>query len=199
MENPGIQIEGMVLFQWAVLIVAAGISAAIDLRTRLIPNLITLPLIVSGPIVMGVAYGWSGVLSSLLGLLLLGLPYTVLWMANGGGAGDAKLMMGIGAWVGLEIGIWMLLTTMIAGGVYALIAAGIYGQFRALPYSIMATFMRILSLRRSSAFQSASTSGVMDGESEAVASSDSKWIPYGPVIFIGVTLGGVLWAIYGRD
>lgn len=197
-ENSDFQLEVMVWFQYLVVLVAAGVSTVTDLRTRKIPNLITLPLILTGPIVLGIVYGWSGVLSAFLGLLLLGVPYIVIWLASGGGAGDAKLMMGIGAWVGPAIGIWMLLSIMIAGGIFALVAAAIYGRLRELPYSVIATLMRVIPGRRSPVQPATEAGGTMGGESKEGVSSQSTWIPFAPVILIGTAVGGVLWAIYAR-
>ena len=188
----------MVLFQLLIVVVAAAVSTVIDLRTRLIPNLITLPLILTGPIVMGVAYGWDGVLSSLLGFLLLGVPYLVIWMLSGGGAGDAKLMMGIGAWVGPGIGIWILVTTMIAGGVFSIIAAAIYGRLRELPYSVMTMLMGLVSRFRSKLQPVSGVEATAGGADEDAVSSSSQWIPFAPVILIGTAVGGALWAIYAQ-
>ena len=195
-DTAAIHVSGMQYFQWAVVVVAAGISTVTDLRNRRIPNLITLPLIVAGPVVLGVAYGWSGVLASFLGLLLLGVPYVLIWMSSGGGAGDAKLMMGIGAWVGPAIGIWMLLTTVVAGGIFALAAAAIYGRLRELPYSVVATIMKALPGRSANVQHGQATAGVGNDAQEATA--EATWIPFAPVILIGTVLGGVLWAIYAR-
>ena len=198
MNDSVFSIEGMVLFQLLIVVVAAAVSTVIDLRTRLIPNLITLPLILTGPIVMGVAYGWDGVLNSLLGFLLLGVPYLVIWMLSGGGAGDAKLMMGIGAWVGPGIGIWILVTTMIAGGVFSIIAAAIYGRLRELPYSVMIMLMGLVSRFRSKLQPVSGVEATAGGADEDPVSSSSQWIPFAPVILIGTAVGGALWAIYAQ-
>ena len=107
-------------------------------------------------------------------------------------------MMGIGAWVGPAIGIWMLLSTMIAGGIFAIVAAAIYGRLRELPYSVIATLMRAISVRRSTVQPATESGGAMGRESEEGASSPSTWIPFAPVILIGTAVGGVLWAIYAR-
>ena len=105
--------------------IAAGLGAGafIDLRTRRVPNLITMPLAVLG--LAAAASGISGLTmsASLLGLLLgltLMLPGYVFGAT---GAGDVKLLAAAGAWLGpLHIGIAFLYTALV-GGVLALVVA----------------------------------------------------------------------------
>ena len=102
------------------LVAGAGIGAAIDIRTRRIPNVITLGTAVAG---LGLAIaGWSGISpgSSMLGLLLgllLMLPGHVFGAT---GFGDVKLMGAVGAVLGLERIVQAFLFTAIAGGVLAI-------------------------------------------------------------------------------
>jgi prepilin peptidase CpaA len=105
--------------------IAAGLGAGafIDLRTRRVPNLITMPLAVLG--LAAAASGLSGLTMSaaLLGLLLgltLMLPGYVFGAT---GAGDVKLLAAAGAWLGpMTIGIAFLYTALL-GGVLALVVA----------------------------------------------------------------------------
>ena len=115
---------------WAIIIVAGAVAAAIDLRTRRIPNRLTGPLLLGGLLWgMTCSVGWfappnpivsGGLGDSLLGALVAGLPFFILWMARGSGAGDAKLMMAIGAWMGMKAGLLVLICTALAGGVVVL-------------------------------------------------------------------------------
>jgi prepilin peptidase CpaA len=103
---------------WAnviVLVVASGI----DLRTRRIPNWLSIPFILSGMIVPAVAGGWAGLGTSFAGLglalLLFGLPCFL----RGMGMGDLKLAAGVGAWIGPSQ-FWMaFIMTAIVGGILA--------------------------------------------------------------------------------
>jgi prepilin peptidase CpaA len=106
-----------------VVAAAAGTAAAIDLRTRRIPNAITATTAVAG--IALAAAGWSGVsvTSSLLGCLtglLVMLPGRVLGAT---GAGDVKLMAAVGAVIGLERMPTAVIATLIAGGVLAVAIA----------------------------------------------------------------------------
>ena len=90
-----------------------------DLRTRRIPNYLTL-----GTAVAGLAYNFmsqglpglvSGILGMLLGFAFLMLPY--LW--GGMGAGDVKALAALGAWLGPELTVLLFCYMGIAGGVIA--------------------------------------------------------------------------------
>lgn len=61
-----------------------------------------------------------GLLASLAGAALLFLPFFLAWLAGGMGAGDAKLMAGVGALCGLDFSFWVLMHTAIAGAGVAL-------------------------------------------------------------------------------
>ena len=91
-----------------------------DLRTRRIPNYLTL-----GTAAAGLAYNFmsqglpglaDGLLGMLLGFVLLILPY--LW--GGMGAGDVKALAALGAWLGPKLTVLLFCYMGIAGGVIAL-------------------------------------------------------------------------------
>lgn len=79
----------------AVLIVAA----VIDGWKLKVPNWITFPFVISGWIYWTAFYGWDGLGWSLVGTMV-GLALLLPAYAIGGmGAGDVKLLAGVGAWV----------------------------------------------------------------------------------------------------
>ena len=91
-----------------------------DLRTRRIPNYLTL-----GTAVAGLAYNFmgqglpglaDGILGMLLGFAFLILPY--LW--GGMGAGDVKALAALGAWLGPRLTVFLFCYMGLAGGVIAL-------------------------------------------------------------------------------
>ncbi|HEY2411042.1 MAG TPA: A24 family peptidase [Pirellulaceae bacterium] len=84
-----------VWFVTVVLIVAAVIDG-FELK---VPNWVTFPFIVSGWIYSTLAFGWEGLGWSLLGMVV-GLALLLPLYAIGGmGAGDVKLLAGVGAWI----------------------------------------------------------------------------------------------------
>jgi prepilin peptidase CpaA len=117
----------------AVQIVSLGLAMAAcvwDVRTRRIPQLLTL-----GGAVAGVAFhiaisGWPAGVASLsgwaVGLLLFLIPFAL----GGLGAGDVKLLGALGAWLGAGQVIWLALYTGVAGGVLALAVALHSGYLR---------------------------------------------------------------------
>ena len=89
---------------WTVSIVLV-VAAVIDGIQLKVPNWITFPMIASGWIYSACAYAWGGdswmvglgwsLLGTAVGLALLLPPYAV----GGMGAGDVKLLAGVGAWI----------------------------------------------------------------------------------------------------
>lgn len=83
---------------WWVSIVLI-VAAVIDGRELKVPNWITFPFIISGWIYSTAAYGWEGlywsIAGTVVGLVLLLPAYSI----GGMGAGDVKLLAGVGAWV----------------------------------------------------------------------------------------------------
>jgi prepilin peptidase CpaA len=102
-----------------VLVCAACLASVYyDVRWRRIPNAITLPLILLGPLVASLG-GWPHFFSSLqlLAVLLVGglLMHKTGWL----GGGDIKLAIGIGVMLGYPSAVTFLLATGIAGGLIA--------------------------------------------------------------------------------
>ena len=110
---------------WTVTIVLI-VAAVIDGIQLKVPNWITYPLIGSGWIYSAVAYwiageswmiglGWS-LLGTAVGLGLLLPAYAV----GGMGAGDVKLLAGIGAWIHATDTAYAFAVSAVIGGVIAL-------------------------------------------------------------------------------
>jgi prepilin peptidase CpaA len=82
------------------LLILLGIAVALDVRTRRIPNWLTLTIVVTGLANAFVHGTPSSPSQSLLGLLvgfgILIVPYVLGAM----GAGDVKMLAGVGAWLG---------------------------------------------------------------------------------------------------
>jgi prepilin peptidase CpaA len=83
---------------WLVTVVLI-VAAVIDGYQLKVPNWITFPFVLSGWAYSVAAFGWEGLGWSLVGTLV-GLAVLMPAYAIGGmGAGDVKLMAGVGAWV----------------------------------------------------------------------------------------------------
>ena len=101
----------------AVIVTAA---AATDLRSRKIPNWLTLSGVCAGLLLNWNISGLAGIRSSLEGMGLGFGAYFVLYCLHAMGAGDVKLMAAVGAIVGPENWFRVFIATAIAGGVLAL-------------------------------------------------------------------------------
>lgn len=159
----------------AAVLAGAGTGAAIDIRTRRIPNVITF-----GTAALGLtlaATGLSGVspASSLVGLvlgLLLMLPGHFFGAT---GAGDVKLMAAVGAVLGLERIVQAFLLTAIAGG---LLAVGLAIANRRLG----ATVRRTGKLMRAPG----------DAKREIESPDVGNRFAYGPAIAVGAVLAALM-------
>jgi len=103
-----------------IIIIAAIISIFYDIRFRIIPNFITIPSIVCGICIHTISSGLAGFYSSILALLIGAGLLSIFYLSGGMGAGDVKLMGGLGALVGLELMGPLLIFTAFIGGIMAL-------------------------------------------------------------------------------
>ena len=109
--------------QWGVVIGVSLIAVILDLRARRIPNWLCVPLFVGGLMWSASQGGLSGLWQGFAAACLLGFPFVILFLFAAGGAGDAKLMAAIGAWIGIRDGLVVLACVCIAGGILAIITA----------------------------------------------------------------------------
>lgn len=104
-----------------IMLSAALLIATItDIRSQRIPNWLTFPLILTGLVAHTVYGGLDGLKLAgggfALGFIAMAIPYFMGVM----GAGDVKLMAGVGAWLGTTTTMTAFIFTCIAGGLYAL-------------------------------------------------------------------------------
>jgi Flp pilus assembly protein protease CpaA len=109
-----------IVLKWSVVIAACAGACSVDVRYRRIPNKLTVPLCLTGLLCSLIAGGWNGLGESITGLLIEGLPFFLLWMIGGGGAGDAKMMFAIGAWLGTNDAFVAAIAVGLAGGLLSL-------------------------------------------------------------------------------
>jgi len=104
---------------WLLALTIAGIAAGIDLKSRRIPNWLTIPGFFLGLAVNQIVYGWNGLkwgFAGALAMLAVLLPIVLL---RGLGAGDWKLMGALGAVLGLRNVVYVFLTAILIAGVMA--------------------------------------------------------------------------------
>jgi prepilin peptidase CpaA len=172
---------GQPAVRWGVVIGVAAVAAATDLRSRRIPNLLTGPVLVGGLVYAAMVAGFAGWLDGLVACLMLATPYVVLFVCAGGGAGDAKLMGALGAWLGLVDGAATLVAVCLAGIVFAFIYALRRRSLQAVRQRLSAVARGLLHLP----FRAVSPRSV----AAAIPAPDEGLpMPYGPAILAGCVL-----------
>lgn len=89
------------------------IAAFLDLRTRKLPNWLTVSGFVAALIFHTATGGLAGLGYSLLGFLTGFAILLLLWLTGGGGAGDVKLMGALGAWLGWKGTLYVFLLSAV--------------------------------------------------------------------------------------
>ena len=116
---------------WWPTVAVLSVATFTDLRSRRIPNWLSLPFMAGGVAAQVWNNGWHGLAQSMGGLGLGALIFGILFWMGGMGMGDVKLCAAIGAWVGPEQLLLALVITGLAGGIMALVWAifsGFTGQ-----------------------------------------------------------------------
>jgi prepilin peptidase CpaA len=90
-----------------------------DIRTRRIPNYLTLGTAVAGLVYNFIGQGLPGLVSGILGMLLGFACLILLYLWGGMGAGDVKALAALGAWLGPQFTVFLFCYMGIAGGVIA--------------------------------------------------------------------------------
>lgn len=114
----------------AAALVCALVGAIFDVKSRRIPNLLTLPAILLGLLLHLIVGGWHQLALAGLACAICGSIFLIFWLAGGMGAGDVKLMAAVGCLAGLPSVAWLLISTALAGGVMAIALALWRGRFK---------------------------------------------------------------------
>lgn len=165
--------------QWSVVLAASLAAACFDLRRRRIPNALTGPVFLAGIVWAGWASGWAGFGESLGAAAVVMAPFVALFAFGGGGAGDAKLMAALGAWLGFHDGLTALAAVCLAGGALGLCMAVATGRLGRVAGNLRRHLagLTIYVL----------TCGLVGGPG-ASDDAPSTAMPYGVAIFLGMCM-----------
>ncbi|MBT8492174.1 MAG: A24 family peptidase, partial [Deltaproteobacteria bacterium] len=94
----------MLPWTWYAAVAFAAVAATTDVRRGVIPNWLTLPVLVGMPVVWLVSHGPVAMAYSILSAAACALVPFVLYRFGAAGGGDVKLLAGLGALVGLDLG-----------------------------------------------------------------------------------------------
>jgi prepilin peptidase CpaA len=161
----------------------ATVGAVQDVRGRKIPNWLTYTGLLAALAVRLLAAGLPGLTAGLLGLLLGGGIFYVLFLLGGMGGGDVKLIAAVSAWAGAAQTVNILIAAALAGGVLAVGTMLFYKTVRQ-------TLMNTVELIRHHL-----QSGLRPHPELNVRESGALRVPYGVAIAAGTLycLGSSLW------
>jgi prepilin peptidase CpaA len=164
----------------AVSVIALVLAAAVcDLRTRRVPNALTLGAGAVALAVHGTVGGWPALGAATLGLAAGVALFFPLYALGGMGAGDVKLLGAIGAWLGPMGAVWTGLYGAIAGGILALVVALGRGYARTALKNV-GTMLRVWTV-----------AGVKPVEGLTLADKGSIRLPYAVPLAAGALI--TLW------
>jgi prepilin peptidase CpaA len=153
-----------------------------DLRSRRIPNWLTVPGLLIGVIANTVLGGWSGLKASLLGALVglaLLLPFVLLRSL---GAGDWKLAGALGAFAGPGRLVDLLLGSVLVAGVMAVVLI-IYKR------------RTLQTIRNIGHILISLVTFQLPGSRVSLDNPESLKVPYGVALALTVVLYGILWKL----
>ena len=161
----------------AGLIVLVSLSAWSDVRTRRIPNSLTVTGAAAGLFLHIFYDGASGTVQSLAGAAFGLAIFLVFYIAGGMGAGDVKLFGAVGAFAGPQAMVVVFFFTALLGVIAAMALALWRGRLRETLARAGEMLIGMGRLR-------------LDELRAAAASPDSLRLPYGAVI-----AGGTLFSL----
>jgi prepilin peptidase CpaA len=143
-----------------------------DLKYRKIPNWLTFPAILAGlsiNLIFNSRVWYFSVLGLMVGFLVFSIPFGL----GGIGAGDVKLLMALGAFLGAKTVVWIAIYGGIAGGLISLFEIFRQNGFTNTKYRLLLVFTSIWH----------------KGNRQISQIPDpipKLYIPYGLAIFIGL-------------
>ena len=164
-------------------VLVALVGAVTDVRSARIPNRLTYPAIVVALALRVSFLGLAGLKSGAFGMLAAGGLFLFLFVLGAMGGGDMKLMAAVGAWVGSDEVMMLILAAALAGGVLAIgriIFRNVLGE--TLRNTIRLIFFRF-------------TSGLQPHPELNVQAPESQRVPFGVAIAVGALscAGNAIW------
>jgi prepilin peptidase CpaA len=157
---------------WPTLIILA-VATVVDIRSRRIPNWLSLPFLLIGVVGSAIRGGLPALGQSVAGITVAIALAGILCYLRGMGMGDLKLCAAVGAWIGPGQLLFALIVTGIAGGIMAVIYAVWHGS---LGRSFDSTAELVSGFRKR---------GLRPHPVIAMENRQSLKMPYAPAIAVG--------------
>jgi prepilin peptidase CpaA len=160
-------------------VVLSLIAGWTDLRSRRIPNWLTVPGLVIGMVLNTLLGGWSGLKTSLLGALIglaLLLPFVLLRSL---GAGDWKLAGALGSFTGPALLMDLLIASVFVAGLMAGALIVYKGRVRQTLRNIGHILISLVTFR-------------LPGTQVSLDNPESLKVPYGVALAFTVVLYAIL-------
>ncbi len=163
-----------------VLALGVGACAVVDVRTFRVPNVLTIPLLIGGLIYQTATAGPSGLLGGLLGALLGFAVLFGLYLLGAMGAGDVKLMAGVGAWLGVLGAIYVFAVAGVATGIYSIVILSWHGRLGQAFSTIQISLFQMKTIVKHL--------GANDRVEDMVTHGDrrQRLVPFGAMVALGV-------------
>jgi prepilin peptidase CpaA len=164
-------------------VLVAFLGGISDLRSARIPNWLTYSGLLAALMLRFSLLGSSAVKSGVMGILVAGVLFFVLFVIGAMGGGDVKLMAAVGAWSGQEHVFSVLIAAVLAGGLLAVIYMLFGGGVRKTVWNIV----ELIQFRL--------TSGLLPHPGLNVRQTGAQRVPFGVAIAMGTLFcaGNAIW------
>lgn len=169
-----------------LMLLTATLAAAADLRTRKIPNFLTVSAFFAGFAVQWVVAGPEGLARAAAGAGLALLIYFPLFLLRGMGAGDVKLMAALGALAGARVWFWIFFLSSVTGAVAGLLVAFSRGRLRQVLINTGFIVRQLVSFRN----PAAPRGGLADDSAAAVRLPHGAAIAFAVWVVVAASLAG---------
>jgi prepilin peptidase CpaA len=155
----------------------ATVAAVWDVKTRRIPNLLTVPCFLAALLLHYFCQGFGGLGNAAAAGAIAFVIFLLFFLAGGMGGGDVKLIAAVGALVGTHLLPYVLISTALIGGVLAIGTALVRGQ-------MTNTLRNVVAIAGHHAEK-----GLAPHPELHVRNSSTIRLPYGVAIAAGVLVG----------